>query len=370
MRSLDLSAATVPEQFKHYARAQRTLLRRFRALDPKNVLAVGFGPKVVAGETTAALSTRVFVRRKRAARSAKRSLIPASCTIRCRCPHAGVYRTWVMPTDVEEARAPRGTGVQVSFLSAGRPSNRRTKAVSSLVVRWSDARPEVGTGTAPSDSVAAGMAGASFPETAMRYGLLTVAHAIPTGAGGGVVIARKTVCGDQPTEIEGQVIYRGLRAGAPDAAIVETTFDRLWLSGFLRSTTHDELPLVAPADWLTWLDRGAEGYWHGDRVVGRWLFSAYFPRLTISGLGSLEHVIRFRWGGGDGNRAAAPRRGGPFSPGTSGAALLQGGRVAALQVAAEAPVFEDAYAQLLSPALDAVQQRFPHGSDLGLIGVF
>ena len=368
MRSLDLSATTDHEQIEHYARAQRTLLRRFRALDPKNVLAVGFGPKVVAGETTAALSTRVFVRRKRAARTAKRSRIPASCTIRCRCPHAGVYRTWVVPTDVEEARAPQGTGVQVSFLSTGRPTNRRTNAVSSLVVRWTDDRPGAGTGDLLAETEAAGPA--LFSGGTMRYGLLTVAHAIPAGAGGGVVIARKTVCGDQPTEIEGQVIYRGLRSGAPDAAIVETTFDRLWLSGFLRSTTHDELPLVHSADWLAWLDRGAEGYWHGDRVVGRWLFSAYFPQLTISGLGSLQHVIRFRWGGGERNRVAAADRGGPFLPGTSGAALMQGGRVAALQVAAEAPGFEDAYAQLISPTLDAVQKRFQHGSALRLIGVF
>lgn len=301
-----------------WRRIQRSFLRRVSRWDPENIWAVGFGPKVTEGRVVNELAVRFFVHRKQARVAGTRRL-PTTAEVRLRNPQRGEYRSLELSTDVEVARPPCCSGVSLA-VSQGR-------ATTALVLRWSEQTEASRQFLEPGDS-------------AWRWGLVTVAH---VGASARALIARRVVAAGQPERVRGDVILRGRLPGGPDAMLVETDRDWLWLSGLLPDPASAALPVVSQADVLEWIARSAEGYLHSQDAVHRWQFSTYFPEYHIAGLGRLKQVVRFR-------AEASERR--PLRRGTSGSLLTVAGAPAVMQVAAESPAFEVGYGQTLAAILD------------------
>lgn len=320
------------------ARIQQTVIRRVAARDRDNIWAIGFGPKVAGRCALERLSVRFLVRRKKE-RLATSRRIPARVVVRLRDPASGRYRALRLTTDVEPARPPRASGVTVRF-------GQRT-ATTAVVVRWSDLRQPQRDFARPG-------------KHDWHWGLLTVAHLLsglrhPSPQPSDTInlkIARRTVCGEQPAEISGQVVARGRLPGGPDAMLVETGRDRLWLSGLLPQPGVAALTTVDEVELLRWLSRPAAGYLYQNGQVTRWQFSMLLPQYTIAGLGNLSQLIRFTVENAADENGADETGGEPDNrllPGTSGSILVEAGRPAAMQVAAETPQFRVGYAQHLEP---------------------
>jgi hypothetical protein len=309
-----------------FARLQRTLQRRRCRCDPENIWAVGFGPKICEGKPSGQMAARFLVRRK-LARPGRQRAIPETELVRLWDPSCDAYRLLEVVTDIEVERPPRPTGVAVR--------GRGGKATTALVIRWSQqSRPR-------REFLEAG-------QGAWRWGVLTVAH---LGRETNVSIRRRVHCEGQPREVGGRMMVRGRLPGGPDVMLLETDRDWLWLSGLLPDPTTADLPAVPADDWLGWLASPTSGYLHSLHGIYRWQMSTYFPSYTIDGLGSLEEVVRFTVDPADSEHDR------PLRVGTSGSILVEGGRPAAMQVAATASQYRTGYAQTLARVTGWLRER-------------
>jgi hypothetical protein len=128
--------------------------------------------------------------------------------------------------------------------------------------------------------------------------------------------------------------------------LVETSLERLWLSGFLTDTSPLPIETATEQQLAHWASSGATGTLFGRGSHHSWRWTTYYPLLRIEGLGYLRHIIRFEVEVVDEQRD--PR---PLAPGTSGSLLVAGGIPVAIQIAAERPDFRVGYAQALLPSL-------------------
>lgn len=308
---------------------QRTLQHRVGSRDGANILAVGFGPKCRGGEMIEGLAARFFVRRKKSHVAKSRRIEPVE-PVRLFDRRRRRYRQLRLSTDVVQTQPPAPVGVAV------RDGSRQ--ATAAAVIRWSTRQPP------PPDPQA------SEPDDPRwRWGLLTVAHLFDASTREGR-IERVHACGAQPTTIDGAVVAAGRLPGGPDAAVMETGIDRLWLSGFLPDPSAQHPRLAAEDDVLRWIPRGTDGYVHRAGPVRRWRFATYLPEQTIPRLGRLRHVIQFHSDTADHDRH-------PFAPGTSGSVLVVGGVPAGMQVAAESPNYRTGYAQLFVASWPWLRER-------------
>lgn len=298
---------------------QRTLERRVGSRDASNIIAVGFGPKCRRGETEKGLAARFLVRRKKRDVAESRRIEPVE-PVRLLDRSKGRYRQLLLKTDVIQTRRVRPVGVRVQA--------RARVATTAAVVRWTTRQPP------PPDPQSG-----DPHDPRWRWGLLTVAHLFDGATGREGQIERVDACGGQPATIDGSLVAAGRVPGGPDAAVMETGLDRLWLSGFLPDPVVHPPRLATEADVLEWIRDGTSGYVHGAGFVRRWRFGMYLPEQTISGLGRLRHVIRIHADPQDRDLR-------PFAPGTSGSILVTAGVPAGMQVAAESPSYQTAYAQL------------------------
>lgn len=318
---------------------QRSLERHAAKRDAANLLAVGFGPKIRRGEMVPGLAARFVVRQKQAAVPEPRR-IPPVARVRLRVASSGKFRQLILPTDIVEGSPPRPVGVRLF--------DRSQVATAAVVLRWTTRTPPP---PPPSSD--------DPDDPRWRWGLLTVAHLFAGHRSSGHLAQpraaqpraeRATVCGDGPRFIEGTLVAVGRLPGGPDAAVIETGLDRLWLSGFLLQPAAGPLRVAERGELSQWIRHGGSGYVHGPGTVERWRFAMYLPQLTIPGLGRLRHLVQFTADDSLGSEAGSiavskPPRPAPFGPGSSGAALVAGGVPVGMQVAAESPGFRTGYAQ-------------------------
>lgn len=314
---------------------QRTLQRRVGSRDAANIVAVGFGPKSRGGETQEGLAARFFVRRKKSRVAESRRIQPVE-PVRLFDRRQGRYRQLQLATDVVQIRPPAPVGVAV------RDGTRR--ATTAAVIRWTTRRP-------PPPDPQSGDPG----DARWRWGLLTVAHlfdgrAPVASSAREVKVDRVDACAAQPPAVDGAVVAAGRLPGGPDAAVMETGIDRLWLSGFLPDPSAHHPRLAAEADVLRWIHQGTDGYVHRAGPVRRWRFATYLPEQTIPGLGRLRHMIQFHSDAVDDALQ-------PLAPGTSGSVLVAGGVPAGMQVAAQSPDYQIGYAQLFAASWPWVRER-------------
>ncbi|WP_164103857.1 hypothetical protein [Candidatus Laterigemmans baculatus] len=338
---------------------QRSLERQAAKRDAANLLAVGFGPKLRGGTFLPGLAARFVVRQKQAAVPEPRR-IPPVARVRLRHPSTGKFRKLEFTTDIVEGAPPRPVGVRLF--------DRREVATAAVVLRWTTRTP---TPPPPSRD--------DPDDPRWRWGLLTVAHLFERRRSGADVVnpraprsqgprsqgpqprapqpraERAIVCGEGPRLIEGSLVAAGRLPGGPDAAVVETGLDRLWLSGFLPQPAAGPLRSAEPDELSQWIREGASGYVHGPGTIERWRFAMYLPQLTIPSLGRLDHLVQYIADDSPGPSAGstagpkpprpAPFGPAPFGPGSSGAAVVAGGVPLGIQVAAESPGFRTGYAQ-------------------------
>lgn len=309
---------------------QRTLERRVGSRDPANIIAVGFGPKRRGEEIEKGLAARFLVRRKRGKVPIARRIQPVE-PVRLLEPAAARYRQLLLKTDVVQTRRPHPVGVRVR--------DGARAATTAAVIRWTTRQPPP-LDPRPDDP----------DDPRWRWGLLTVAHLFDGKIRREGQIERIDACGGQPATIEGSVVAAGRLPGGPDAAVMETGLDRLWLSGFLPDPTVGPLPIAAEADVMEWIREGTSGYIHPAGPVRRWRFATYLPEQTIPALGRLRHVIEFHADSADHHLQ-------PFGPGSSGSILIAAGAPAGMQVAAERPNYRTGYAQLFAATGPWLRER-------------
>ncbi len=319
-------------------RLQRTLRRRVVERDPANIVAVGFAPTGdgIAGRGPAAMTPgsatddspviAAFEVSRKLRHVAEPKRIHPIETVRLLDRDRSRYQDIALPTRVRQVGEVVPTGVQVQTAN--------DHATTSIVVRWTTVRP---TPAPPSTT--------QPDDPRWRWGLLTVSHLF-VGRGDETAqtrarVQRVAACGDGPDAIGSRVAARGRIPGGPDVAIVETGWDRLWLSGFLPALAMPPLVLVTGTDLARFTSTGISGTFAGKRIAHAWRWNAFYPTLMIPTLGRLKHVVSYEIQSDD--DASRPRK--PFGPGTSGGAIIADGLLIGIQVAAMKPNFEIGYAQ-------------------------
>lgn len=324
-------------------RIQRSLTRRVVARDEANIVGVGFGPKRRNGQAQPGIAARFLVRHKRARVPKSRSIAPTE-PVRLLDRSRRRYEEFVFATDVIEAPPPRPVGVSLQ-----QPRNRGTTAA---VMRWTSQNP------VPED-----LSVENFQDPRWRWGLLTVSHMFAEHDTGTAAIRRISFGADQPLSIEGRLVAAGRLPGGPDIALLETGLDRLWLSGFLPTPNTRSFATADEPDILRWIRSGLQGYAHGPGRTTAWRLELYLPEQVLPTLGRLEHLIMVAAEG------PAPDRQPHFRPGTSGAVFAGAGLPAGLQIAAVAPGYDLAYAQLFLSSLPWLRQQLK-ARRLGIVRVF
>lgn len=265
--------------------------------------------------------------------------IPTVARVRLFDRSSGRYRKLELPTDIVEGNQPRPVGVRLFDGSR--------MATTAVVLRWTTRTPPPPppSSDAPNDP-------------RWRWGLLSVAHLF-AGPRSGLRraeprVERAVVCGAGPATIEGSLVAAGRLPGGPDAAVVETGLDRLWLSGFLPQPAASPVQVAELGELRRWIREGVSGYSHGAGAVTRWRFAMYLPEQSIAGLGRLSHLIRYT---AEDSQASELQLAAPFGPGSSGAALVAGGAPLGIQVAAENPAYRTGYGQAFAAILPWLSQR-------------
>lgn len=321
-------------------RIQSTLLQRWRGLDPENLIGIGFGTKQVDGQSTDAFSIRILVKRKQKS-PPKQRRFPESVTARCLQDCGTRFLSYRIATDIEQAHPPRLSGTDI-ITAPDVGNSLSSRATVTTVVGWKKGNDQ-------------------------RWGLISVGHFLGSRrtkkVPDTVVIERVTACSGQPATIEGTIRLRGTRSNHPDASLIETTFDRLWLSGFIDTPKPKPLFIVDAEEVARWIPSDVTGYWYGNREVKQWRLDTYLPTLMIPGIGRVDHMLRFKI-----DDVSAPQSP-SLIPGTSGASLIQGGRPLGMQIAAEAPRFNFGYAQLWWHILPFLKEK-TNADSLSLLRVF
>ena len=295
-------------------RIHDSALRRLRACDAENVVAVGFGRALKAGrfDPKRATCLCIYVKRKRRRVSARRRL-PSQITVRWR--RGATLMAHTFPTDILEVGKLR---------AAARPSLAQGDAfVVGIRVRWRRVRSRM-----------------------VESAWLTVGHPF----------YGSTVREAARIAWPWRVLLRSRRGSRFDAALLENPGE-----GSVGDNAGDarHLPVVT-LEALRDLP-GAEGELVAESRRGEIRFQAYLPRLEVPGVGRLVHVVS----------ALGDR--GTFEPGVSGASWLVGGLPAAMQVAAVASLFELGFGQALTSTLvwaeQALSLRAPNRRVLGPVEV-
>ncbi len=246
------------------------------------------------------------------------------------------YRELDLPTQVRQIGEVVSTGVAIS--------TEDERATTSAVVRWTTVRP---TPPRPDKH--------KPDDPRWRWGLMTVSHLF-VGRGDQdshtrAAVRRVAACGDGPDAIRSRVAARGRIPGGPDIAIVETGWDRLWLSGFVPEIGLPPLTVVSGQDLSNWTTTGTTGKFVGDAVVVPWTWQVFYPTLSIPTLGRLQHIVAYD------RTSKKDDSGSPFGPGSSGGVLVAGGLVLGVQVAAMRPRFDVGYAQTLDVSLAWLKKK-------------
>lgn len=314
-------------------RVQDTLQRRVVARDPGNILAVGFAPASSSKqEASTALSdprivAQFTVAKKRKRVAAEKKIQPVEA-VRLLNRDTRSYQELHLGTDVVETGEILPTGVGISTTDE--------QASTALVARWTTVQPVPPRPTRQ-----------RADDPRWRWGVMTVSHLF-VGRGSRSAktrarVRRVAVCGDGPDLVKGRVVRRGRIPGGPDIALVETGWDRLWLSGFLPEVELPPLLIPSESDLTRWASRGASGSFIGDQVTHRWTWQAFYPALSIPTLGQLQHMVSYRAKATSGQEATRQ----PFGPGSSGGIVIADGVVLGMQLAAMGPEFDIGYAQTL-----------------------
>ena len=323
-------------------RVQTTLAERLGRRDSKNIGEVGFAPgdrsKLAqldrsTDQITWPITVQVQVASKRRRVAEAKRVRPIE-TVRLLDRGLGTYDEIQLTTDVVQTRAIVPTGVNIA--------TRYEMATTAVVARWTTVR----DAPPPVDDQDGG--------SAWRWGLLTVSHLF-TGRGDTPVQSRARIdrmlnCGPA-TDIGGRVAARGRIPGGPDIALVETGRDRLWLSGFLRRIDAPPRRVSNDEDQSRWTAGGVAGTLHrGDPPDVPIQWNAFYPEMTIDGLGRLRQVVRFE--------VTDRHEARPLRPGTSGGvAVARGGSLIGMQVAAGAPDFRVGYLQTFDASLAWLTKR-------------
>lgn len=316
-------------------RLQQTLLRRVASRDAENILSVGFSPAQSEDQHETPIQVRFNVATKLKNVAPAKRIEPIE-PVRLLDRSTQSYRDLQLPTQVRESGAVVPTGVAISTADG--------RATTSVVIRWTTVRPMP---PRPDER--------EPDDPRWRWGLMTVSHLF-VGRGDNdlqnrAAVRRVAACGDGPEAIRSRVVARGRIPGGPDVAIVETGWDRLWLSGFLPQVGLPPLTIVTAADLRNWTRIGTAGNFVGDRSVVPWTWQTFYPALIIPTLGRLQHIFAYESKPGDNVSGA------PFGPGSSGGMLVAGGLVLGLQVAAMQPSFDVGYAQTLDVSLAWLKQK-------------
>lgn len=316
-------------------RLQQTLLRRVASRDAENIRSVGFSPVQNEDNPEPLVQVRFNVAKK-LKRVAPQKRIEPTEPVRLLDRSTETYRELRLPTQVRQSGEVVPTGVAISTMD--------DRATASVVIRWTTVRP---VPPRPNEN--------EPDDPRWRWGLMTVSHLF-VGRGDRdhhtrATIRRVAACGDGPEAIRSRVVARGRIPGGPDVAIVETGWDRLWLSGFIPKVGLPSLAMVTAADLRNWTRTGTTGNFIGDRVVIPWTWQAFYPTLVIPTLGRLQHIVAYESTSGENVSGA------PFGPGSSGGVVVTGGLVLGLQVAAMRPKFDVGYAQTLDVSLAWLQQK-------------
>lgn len=327
-------------------RLQQTLLRRVASRDADNIRSVGFSPEPSDDPLELRIQARFDVAKKRK-RVPPQKRIGRIEPVRLLDRSTETYRELQLPTQVRQSGEVVATGVTISTVDE--------RATTSVVIRWTTVQPPPPRPdeTQPDDP-------------RWQWGLMTVSHLF-VGRGDRerqtrAAVRRVAACGDGPDAIRSRVAVRGRIPGGPDVAVVETGWDRLWLSGFIPKVGLPPLSIVTAADLQHWTSAGTAGHFVGDRVVIPWTWQAFYPALVIPTLGRLQHIVAYD-SASDDNVSGVP-----FGPGSSGGVLVTGGLVLGLQVAAMRPHFDVGYAQTLDVSLAWLQQKL-HASALDCVHV-
>lgn len=316
-------------------RLQQTFEKRVAGRDPDNIRSVGFSPAQSIVNGSVGIRARFDVKRKlKRVEASKR--IEAVETVRLLDRRTQNFGELDVPTQVRPAGEIVATGVGITT-----PDDRAT---TSLVVRWTTVRP------IPPRPVR------SQPDDPRwRWGVLTVSHLFvgrgSTESRDRARVQRVAVCGNGPQTIRSRVAGRGRIPGGPDIAVVETGWDRLWLSGFVREIGSPPLVVVTGEDLSRWVASGTAGQFVGDAVSHDWSWQAFYPAFSIAGLGRLRHVLAYE------TPIDGTSTGSPFGPGSSGGVITAEGLVIGLQVAGMKPRFHIGYAQTLDVSLAWLQTR-------------
>ena len=278
-------------------RIHDSALRRLRACDAENVVAVGFGRALKAGrfDPDRVTCLCIYVKRKRRRVSARRRL-PSSLTVRWRRGDTLMAHTF--PTDILEVG---------NLRAAARPSSAQGDAfVVGIRIRWRRVRSRM-----------------------VESAWLTVGHPF----------YGSTVREAARIAAPWRVLLRSRRGSRFDAALLEDRGE-----GSVGDNAGDahHLPVVT-LEALRDLP-GEEGELVAESRQGEIRFQAYLPRLEVPGVGRLVHVVS----------ATGDR--GTFEPGMSGASWLVGGLPAAMQVAAVASLFQVGFGQALTSTLVWAEQ--------------
>ncbi|TWT55736.1 hypothetical protein [Allorhodopirellula solitaria] len=327
-------------------RLQQTLQRRVASRDAENVRSVGFSPLQSGDSGDAVVQARFDVNRKRKRVPPGKRIEPVE-PVRLLDRSTSTYRELELPTQIRQTGSILPTGVSIS--------TEEGRATTSMVVRWTTVRP---TPSRPD---------ARQPDDPRwRWGLVTVSHLF-VGRGdldsqSRAAVRRVAACGDGPDAIRSRVAARGRIPGGPDVAIVETGWDRLWLSGFLPEIGLPPLAVVTGEDLARWASTGTSGDFVGDAIAVPWYWDAFYPTLAIPTLGRLQHIIAYE------SVPSDERRRSPFGPGSSGGVLVAGGLVLGVQVAAMRPEFRVGYAQSFDISLQWLRKKL-HATALDCVNV-
>ena len=335
-------------------------MRRVMDRDPDNIQSVGFAPLAAhkpapSGAATLPVMAQFGVRRKRK-QVAEAKRISAIESVRLLDRSAQRFDEIDLVTDVEETTPVVPTGVRISTEAA--------HATTAVVIRWTTIQPV----PPPPESDA----GPQDPR--WRWGVLTVSHLFAgsdSGRGQSAEVQRKAACEDGPEVIRGRAVARGRIPGGPDAALVETGLDRLWLSGFLPRIGVAPIQPATERSLLKWIASGTAGVFFAAEVSCRWRWRTYYPQMHIDGLGHLKHVVRYELdgeGSGRDDAASHPPNVKPLGPGSSGGVLVSGGIPLGIQVAATKPRFQVGYAQMFESSLPWLKSRL-RASSLAIVNI-
>ena len=355
-------SATLQLTLDRLRRVQATLERRVAGRDPANIRHVGFAPQRAArvpsqrsaterlateltgkeltgkeltgkeltdspSSATLPVTAQFDVKRKRQRLPADERIESVE-SIRLLERASRTFLTLDLDTDVLQTGEILPTGVRIE--------NGANHATTSAVVRWTQVEPAPAIRNLE-----------DAQDFRWRWGVLTVAHLFnnPQGTNGGARVERLVTCGVGPQTIRGQMVARGRVPGGPDISLIETGLDRLWLSGLLPQPDGPSLATASETQLLDWIATGTEGTYIGDGATHRWRWQTFYPELSISQLGRLRHVIRYR------STVSQTDDASPFGPGSSGGVLVAGGIPIGIQIAATSPLFQDAFAQCFDVSL-------------------